>query len=296
MHKDLNAISIFVTVAEHGGFNKAAKHLNLTNSVISHHVSKLEEKLGVTLFYRSTRSLSLSDQGRALYAVASNAISDIEHAVSDLKKDGDQLSGSLSITVPIFMPAPRIEELIWAFGKDFPNVSLSLNYSDDRQALIRGGFDLAFRLGALDSSSLIAKKMADIELIFVAAPNFVATVQTTAKPDQFAKLDFVTLTQLGNRFTISKGRVRSSIAFSQSRIEVDSIFASLNVALSGYGIAVLPSSLVKQQLADKKLIRLFEDWAISPIPIYAVCSNKARRHSLVRRLIDYIDDHVDAAN
>jgi len=101
MYKELSAIAIFVAVAEEGGFSKAADKLGVTNSVVSHHVSRLEERLGVTLLYRSTRQVSLSDQGRAFYEVASVALKSIEQAAVDLTAETTDPSGSLNIAMPL---------------------------------------------------------------------------------------------------------------------------------------------------------------------------------------------------
>jgi len=95
VYKELSAVAVFVAVAEEGGFSKAADKLGVTNSVVSHHVSKLEQALGVALLYRSTRQVSLSDQGRTFYAIASDALKLIEQAAVDITAEGSDPTGSL---------------------------------------------------------------------------------------------------------------------------------------------------------------------------------------------------------
>lgn len=290
MHKNLNSIVIFVAVADLGGFSKAAEKLGLTNSVVSHHISKLEDMLGVTLLYRSTRQVSLSDQGRLFYSVASKAINALEGAVEDLLMTDENPSGSLHIAMPAFMPDPRVEQLIWDFAGLYPKVEFVLNYSDDRQDLISGGLDIAFRLGTLESSSMSAIKLSDIQLVIVASPEYLLSRRELTKPDDLNDLEFIDLKQLSSRLTLSKGRVVKKMEIGSTRIKVDNIHAARNAAVSGFGLSVLPFSLCEEEIEQQKLVRVLFDWQIDTIPLFAVWNNKARRNSLTRRLITFLTD------
>lgn len=291
MHKELSAIAIFVAVAEEGGFSKAADKLGLSNSVISHHVSKLEGELGITLLYRSTRQVALSDQGRDFYEIASSALKSIEEAVININTNSDDPSGSLHIAMPSFMPDPHLQELIWDFASLFSNVEMTISYSDDRKELIPDGFDIAFRLGVNESSGMIARKLADIELVLVASPAMLNKAKRPTKPADIVNLSCISLNQMSWNITLSKGNIDKNVEATNERIRVDNIYAARDAAIAGLGMIPLPLGLCQQGIIDQRLERILPEWQIQPIPFHAVWNNKARRNSLTRRLITFIEDN-----
>ena len=275
MYKELSAIAIFVAVVEEGGFSEAADKLGVTNSVISHHVSKLEKRLGVTLLYRSTRQVSLSDQGRNFYEVASVALKSIEQAAVDLTAEGTDPSGSLNIAMPSFVPNPRLQELIWDFANHYPGVELRVSFSDDRQELIPDGFDVAFRLGPIESSAIMTRKMADIELILVASPDLLSKVKKITQPIDLASLDCISFNQFDWKITLSKGRVKKTVGVRNIRLEVDNIYAARDAAIAALGVIPLPLELCQQEIAEHRLVPVLPEWTISTIPLSAIWNNKS---------------------
>lgn len=290
MNKYLQSMATFVTVAEAGSFSKAAGKLELSNSVVSHHITRLEEKLGVTLFYRTTRRVSLSDQGREFYNVASKALSDLEGAIEDLTTDSENPKGSLSIAMPSFLPDKRIETLIWKFAERHENINLNMDYSDDRQELISGGYDIGFRLGSLESTSLMARKISEIEIALVASPKLLKTGIRISTPRDIPENYCISIKQIPRYLTVKKSRKTETIDFSNYRIQVDNIHAARDAAVFGLGITPLPVSLFEGELKTKKLERVLPDWKIAAVPLFAVWNNKARRNSLTRRLLTFITD------
>ncbi len=290
MHKELNSIAIFIAVVDEGGFSKAAKKVGLANSVISHHVTKLEESLGETLLYRSTRGVTLTDKGQDLYTVSSGAIKLIEEAVGDLKSSGSDPSGQLHIAMPSFVPDPRLQELIWGFATLYENVDLKISFSDDQKQLIQDGFDIAFRLGKLESSGMISRKIVDIELILVASPALVSKAAEITEPSDIVDLDCISLNQLRWSVTLSKGNMHEEVPMNNQRILVDNIYAARDAAIAGLGLIPLPRGLCEKEILDGKLVRVLPEWEISTIPLHAVWNNKAGRNSLTRRLLSYLSD------
>lgn len=290
MHKDLPSIAIFVAVAQHRGFSKAAKHLGLTSSVISHHVSRIEDSLGVTLFYRSTRHVSLTDQGRALYDVAAGALGDIEEAVVDLTTVSENPTGALQIAMPSYVPDPGLEARIWQFTARYPRISVRIKYSDDRADLITDGFDLAFRVGAMPDSGMTAVKLAEIDMLLVAAPGLLSGLPPLKTPSDLDALDTIDLEQFPPVITLSKGRATRKVNLKRGRVMVDDIRAAHDAAIAGLGLILLPETLCAASLADGRLQTVLPDWKAAPLPLFAVWNNKARRNSLTRRLLDFLGD------
>lgn len=291
MYKELNSIAIFVAVVDAGGFSKAAEKVGLSNSVISHHVSKLEESLGATLLYRSTRQLTLSDKGQDFYTVASNAIQSIEDATADIRADGDDPSGQLHIAMPAFVPDPRLQQLIWDFTNHYEHVDLKLSFSDDQKKLIEDGFDIAFRLGSLESSGIFSRKIVDVELILVASPELLSQGKEIKKPIDISGINCISLSQLRWSITLFKGNKKEEVPIGNKRIVVDNIHAARDAAVAGLGLIPLPLGLCEKEMAEGKLVRILPEWSISTIPLHAVWNNKARRNSLTRRLLSFLADN-----
>lgn len=291
MYKELNSIAIFVAVVDEGGFSKAAEKVGLTNSVISHHVTKLEESLGATLLYRSTRQITLSDKGQDFYNVASSAIKSIDEAAMDLRSEGSDPSGQLRIAMPAFVPDPRLQELIWSFASRYENVDLKISFSDEQKKLIQDGFDIAFRLGKLESSSMISRKIVDIELILVGSPELISRAEKISEPSDIADIDCISLNQFRWSVTLSKGNRNEEVPIINKRIVVDNIYAARDAAVAGLGLIPLPLGLCEQEIAAKTLVRVLPEWNISTIPLQAVWNNKARPNSLTRRLLSFISDN-----
>lgn len=290
MYKELSSIAIFIAVVDEGGFSKAAEKVGLSNSVISHHVTKLEELLGVTLLYRSTRQVTLSDKGREFYKVASSALKSIEEATKDLKSESSDPSGQLRIAMPAFVPDPRLQELIWKFASRYENVDLKLSFSDDNKKLIQDGFDIAFRLGGLESSGMISRKIVDIDLVLVASPKVISKAKNISLPSDLVDINCISLNQFPWKLSLSKGNMNEEVQIANKRIEVDNIYAARDAAVSGLGLIPLPMGLCQQEIADDKLVRVLPDWKISSIPLHAVWNNKARGNSLTRRLLSFLTD------
>ena len=291
MYKELNSIAIFVAVVEAGGFSKAAEKVGLSNSVISHHVTKLEESLGATLLYRSTRQLTLSDKGQDFYTVASSAIKSIEDATTDIRADGDDPSGQLHIAMPAFVPDPRLQQLIWDFTSQYENVDLKISFSDDPKKLIQDGFDIAFRLGKLESSGIFSRKIVDVQLKLAASPTLLAKRKKISAPVDLTGMDCISLSQLRWSINLTKGNMREEIAVSKKSIVVDNIYAARDAAVAGLGLIPLPEGLCDQEIADGKLIHVLPEWSISTVPLHAVWNNKARRNSLTRRLLSFLSEN-----
>jgi len=291
MHKELNSIAIFIAVVDEGGFSKAAEKVGLSNSVISHHVTKLEESLGVTLLYRSTRQLKLSDKGQEFYTVASSALKLIEDATLDLNSEDSEPSGQMRIAMPAFVPDPRLQELIWEFAKCYENLELQISFSDDQKSLIQDGFDIAFRLGRLESSGIISRKILDVELTLVGSPELIAKSKKITKPSDIAGMNCISLGQVRWSVSLLKGDMKEQIQIDNKRIEVDNIYAARDAAVAGLGLIPLPLGLCQQEIANSKLVQVLPEWHLSSIPLYAIWNNKARRNSVTRRLLSFITDH-----
>ncbi len=281
----LRQMAIFAKTVDHGSFRGAAKALNLSPSVVSHHISQLEEQLGTALLYRSTRKLSVTDDGARLLVQARAMVSAAEAGLEDLADRGRELSGQLSLTMPAVMTQTVVTERIATFSAAHPNVHLTIDFSDTRRELIGAGFDLAIRMGWLADSALKARKLFDLDRFLVASPEFLEAQTPPEVPKDLESWSWLELSPvpLKPRFKLPNGK--TTTIRPSPRIRVNDAHALRHLARSGAGLAILPDRLVKRDLSDGVLARLRPEWALDPIGVYVVWPPNAPKGGLIARLV-----------
>ena len=281
----LRHLAIFATVAEHGSFSAAGRELRLATSGISQHVSKLENRLGVTLFYRSTRSMSLTSDGRRLLVHAQKMIAAAEEGLDSIATSTEP-AGSLSITMPAFMAGSTHESRIWDFGRSHPKVEITLNQVDSLVDIIGDGFDLGLRLGELSDSSLRARRIGSFGRTLVAAPEYLAGIDPIRDVLDLKRCSFVSMRALTNRLLFTRGDRAIEFQATKGRILVDTFGALRSAVIGGLGVQRLPATVVQEDLATGKLIEVLPGWALPELGIYAVWPDSGRHSSLARLLVD----------
>ncbi len=173
MQHELSAISIFVTVVEAGSFVKAAEQLHLTRSAISKNIARLEEQLGVVLFKRTTRSLSMTDEGALFYEHSRRALSEIQNAAALLDQGKINATGRLRMSVPVLFGQLFAAPLIVKFAQQHADLQLEISFNDRTVDLVEEGFDLCIRIGALpDTTQLVAKPIGQHRMLLCASPDY----------------------------------------------------------------------------------------------------------------------------
>ncbi len=288
MIEDYRALAIFVAVADAGSFSEASRRLRLSTSVVSHHISRLEGKLGVSLFFRSTRSLSLAPEGAAILENARKMVQAGEAALDTLAGVSEQPVGSLRISIPAFGYSNSIHQSIWDFSVKHPLVTLSVNCSDARADLVGDGFDLAIRLGVLADSSLKCRRIGDFYRVMAASPKYLEKQGPITTIEELNSCEFVSITMLPDHFTLIKDENAVSFEPENIRLEVDSVSAAKSAIVAGLGVRQLPLDDIQEELGDGRLVRVLPDWAPPITGIYAVWPDIGPQKALTRRLIDHI--------
>ena len=292
MLNQLRQIAIFSKTVEHGSFRKAALALNLSPSVVSHHIARLEQQLGVALLYRSTRKLSLTSEGETLLVSAHAMIDAAEEFLSVATHQTTQLLGELSIALPAVMERSDLVNHIGYFAKLHPDVSLQLKFSDHRSDIIQEGVDVAIRMGWLQDSSLKARKLYDIDRYVVASA---AYYKLRAKPTSLEDVenwDWIELSSvgLGKIFSLPKGSKQSFRP--KSRIKVNSAYAIHQLVCNDNGVAALPKFLTENDIAGGTLIRVLPDLEIKPVGVYAVWPPNAPKGGLTNRFVEHLKKNI----
>ena len=288
MVEDYRALAVFAAVADTGGFTAAGRALKLSTSVVSHHVSRLEDRLGAALFFRSTRSLSLTPEGARLLPAARRMVEAGRDALDALAEDGRAPVGALRVALPAFGGAKTIMQKLWGFARENPMVALSLNMSDTQIDLVKDGFDVAIRLGKLEDSALRTRKVGEFSRVLVASPGYLEARPPVTTPADLAQLDFIAMARLPEGFTLQKGRTRAEVLPKAVRVEVNSVGGARDAILAGVGLQRIPLSEVQDDLESGALVRVLPDWSLPVSNIYAVWPATAKQKNLTRLFIDHI--------
>ncbi|AIX74055.1 MAG: LysR family transcriptional regulator [Mixta calida] len=289
MKSEMNSIPVFVAAAETVSFAQAAEKLHVTRSAVAKTISRLEERLGVTLFNRTTRSQSLTDEGTLYYEYCRRALSLIKTAEDVLEGGKLQASGKLRVTVPVLLGHLCIAPLLSALAHEHPKLELEISFSDRQVDLTEEGFDLAVRIGTLaDSSSLIARKLASYTMVFCASPDYLRQAGEPASPEELQRHAAVAYVHSGRilKWQIKNEEDGISEINPPARIMMDDMQAVKNFAVTGGGIVWLPYWLVREQLASGELKAILKDHASGSWPVYAVWLRNPHLPLKVRLAVD----------
>lgn len=288
---DLNEMAIFVHVVESGSFTGAAKALSLPKSTVSRKITQLEERLGVRLIQRTTRSLSLTDTGSAYHAQCARILSDIEEANIAVTEMQSTPSGTLRITAPVLFGSAVLSNLIAEYMELHPQVNIDLVLSDQMLDLVQDGLDVAFRVGHLEDSSLIGRYLGDVKAIMCASPDYIARKGKPSHPSQLSEHQIIAIT--GREQWPMKGPDSQEININiKPRLKVNDLSNLYNLALSGAGIAALPILIAATSIKNKELIPVLCEWPFEAHPIHALYASNRHLSAKVRSFVDFVIEKV----
>lgn len=290
MLKDYRALAIFAAVAEAGSFSQAGRRLKLSTSVVSHHIANLEERLGVSLFFRTSRTLSLTSEGQTILDSARRMVAAGEEALDALTAHTDQPVGSLRITMPAFGNKTHMRQSIWSFAKKYPMISVTLNTSDRQVDLVKERFDVAIRLGELGDSSLKCRRITDFTRLLVASPRYLETRASIRTVDDLKECDFVGMSILPSTISLQNDNEQVSFEPDKVRLEVDNIGATKSAVMAGFGIQRLPLGEIMEELETGELVRILPQWSLPVLGIYAVWPDTGPQKQLTRRFIQHLTE------
>lgn len=294
MIDQLRTMAIFQTVAELGSFRGAAKKLHLSPSVISHHISKLEEDLGAPLLYRSTRRMSLTDAGVALLAASQRMTAAAIDGLSAVQRRASQPAGTLTIAASTpFSHSPYVETFT-RFSQTYPDVHLSLQLEDRSIPLEGSNIDVAIRgrIDDLDDSSYKARKLGSVDFCVFAAPSYVQGRPTPHSMDDLADWGWIqSLPVPWSAFaTLADGtapertprKAATCNNFSIARTFVD----------EGLGFMIETYPLVADDFRAGRLIQLVPQVKLRPIDVYAIYPANSPKDGLGHLFIDFMMDQA----
>ena len=288
MLDQLRQIAIFAKTVEHGSFRSAADALDLSPSVVSHHVAQLEQRLGTALLYRSTRRLSLTSDGDTLL---SSARAMIDAAESGLQAVGDKTgepTGALRVTLPAVLAHSEFVDRIADFANAHPRIRLELDFSDLQRNIVSDGIDVAIRMGWLRDSALMARKLGEIQRKVVAAPEYAARHQSPSTPRELEDWDWLELSPVELKPEFRRRGHRVVRINPKANVTVNDANALSRLVCAGTGVAILPDFLVEGALGDRIIQHVLPEWTVGAVGVFAVWPPNAPKGGLTSRFVNFI--------
>jgi DNA-binding transcriptional LysR family regulator len=289
----LRQMAIFARTVEHGSFSGAARALNLSTSVVSHHISSLEKFLDSPLLYRSTRRLSLTHHGEQMYASAIRMLEAAEDGIAEISDAAQEPAGALRVTAPAVLSRSFLVNRFADFAIRHPRVSLNLDFTDLRRDMVAEGIDVAIRMGWLQDSTLKARKLQNVERVLVATEDYLKGHDTPREPEDIVDWDWIGLSPVDTKPHVLRHKTRQMKLKTGGRLVVSDANALYGLTRCGAGISLLPRFLVEDDLAAGKLRRLLPEWEPEPIAIHAVWQPNAPRSGLVGKFVDAVTAQRD---
>lgn len=289
---DLNRVYDFLKIVELGNITRAAEALSLPKARLSRNLALLEQDLGVQLAYRTTRQFQLTAAGQSFYKNAKEHFDGIEASILNLKSTDQTLKGPIKVTAPEDVGTYLVTPILSEFHKVFPQVHFEVIYTNEVLDLVKLGVDLAIRLGSLQDSSLKQKKVGHVEMICVAAPEFLNRRLTLEKPESLARLDTICF----QNSTVWKLRsLEGARSFKISPVIKSNNYSSIvDFARRGHGVALVPHFLVEADLASGALIHVLKGWTDPGATVQVVYPEQKRMPVRIERFFEFLSIRMKA--
>ena len=267
---NLNEIAVYIQVVQSLSFSAAAKKLGMPNSTVSHKVSSLEQRLGVTLIQRTTRKLNITPAGQMYYKKCIQGLEAIQAAEMELASIQDEPNGLLRITAPVELGKSVLPAIVSKYVSKFPKVRVEMILGGRRVDLLSENVDLAIRAGALADSTLIAKKIGAPHFAPYATPKYLKSRGIPQHPRDLRHHDSILFTPMGIDEVKLVGPKGSFNAAVTSKIMVNDLDAVKDLVMMNEGIGFMQSYFCGPEIKAGKLIRLLPDWRSEQTPVHFV--------------------------
>ncbi|AHF67911.1 transcriptional regulator [Pseudomonas cichorii] len=291
MRDPLDGIALFVEVVNAGGFSRAAEQLALTRSAVGKAIARVEERLGVRLFHRTTRTQSLTEDGQLYYEHCLRALEEVRSAQSLIESGMHEIAGRMRVTMPALFGQYCATPLLMEQAREHPKLELDLHLSDQSVDLIAEGFDLAIRFGPLSQlNGLQAQHLAVQQKLLCASPAYLAEKghpRTIAqlmdhKAVLYHRRDY---TQTWPVFDMDGQLKNLSLA---PRIRLNDLSSIADAVEAGMGVGWLPSWLIRDRLRSGAIVQLLENHPPTTMDCHAVWPQMRQMPKRLRHLIDVL--------
>ncbi|HZP87418.1 MAG TPA: LysR family transcriptional regulator [Burkholderiales bacterium] len=281
---------LFVRVVETGSFSRAARDLKVTQPTVTRQIAALEERLGVRLFNRNTRRLSLTEDGQRCYARAQQLIETFDETETLGRDAQAELHGRIRIATSIAFGRRVVTPLLLQFMRQHGQVQIDLNCEDAYVDLVASGFDLSLRLGRLQDSSLAARRLGFNPWVLVASPDYLKQRGTPKKPEELVRHDVLVYSTVFRNDTLSfehakQGRTSVRV---QGPLRSNNLSSLLAAVREGFGIAALPIYVASASLARGDIVTILSNHELPGQEIHAVYPSRRLVSARVSALVEFL--------
>jgi DNA-binding transcriptional LysR family regulator len=288
---ELNEMGAFVAVAEHASFVKAATDLGMPRSSLSETIRRLEEKLSVRLFNRTTRSVAVTDVGARLLAQIRPLLDSFDAIVESTNDFRDKPAGQLRLTVPRSAVRMVIEPMLARFLATYSEIRLEISVDNALTDIVRGRFDAGIRLGHRVERDMIAVRLAETRAVIVASPDYLARHSQLKTPGDLRAHNCIHRRfpsgALHDRWAFQKRGKRFEVAVDGTLI-VDDADLAVRAALDGAGIAYVLANFSAPFVAEGRLLPLLDSWPPAPVEFYLYYPSRRQSPAPLQALVDFL--------
>ncbi|SCY47212.1 LysR family transcriptional regulator [Microvirga guangxiensis] len=286
----------FRRVIERGSFSRAAEELGLSSAGLGKQIRWLEERLGTVLIQRTTRRMGLTETGRAYYEECCRILDEIDAVEHSIAADAGHVTGRLRVNAPLSFGLTVLSPILPAFMATYPDLTIDLTLSDHLLDVVGSGFDVSIRVRSeLADSSLIARRLADVDQIICAAPAYLERRGAPLDLDDLHRHDCLAYTLADNpgvwHLKGPKGDMSIAVPV---RLSANNSIMLRDMLLAGMGIGALPSFIAKPQIDSGALVPVLKDHVFPQRHVYAVYPTSRHLQRKVRVFLDFLADTLEA--
>jgi DNA-binding transcriptional LysR family regulator len=286
----LERMRTFVRVAERGSLSAVARELGLGQSTVTRHLRELEQAVGVPLLSRTTRRVTMTDEGSRYYADSVQILRLVEQAGDEARGTRGAPAGTIRISCTAAIGVLHVSQLIFAFQDRYPDIGVDLSLTDERIDLVREGVDIALRLGPLTDSSMKLRPLGHSRRLMVAAPDYLAARGTPSAPQELSGHDGIRMSNIAGSDILAlqgPGGERHLVPFG-GRFRVDHGLAAREALVAGRGVAPAHRWLVDDLLAAGRLEVILPDYSLPSVPLSMLIVPERAGIARVRLLVDFL--------
>lgn len=290
----LEDIQIFLRVVDAGGISRAADQLNIAKSAVSRRLAQLEARLETKLIHRTTRRISLTEEGKLYYQQALNVVDSVKALDSMLVTSNEGFQGQLNLALPLSFGLLHLTPVIDAFMKKHPKLKIKVDLSDKEINLVEEGVDVAFRIGTLNDSSIQARKILPIKLVICASPEYIEKHGEPISVAELSENTFLRYSSEGsNTFTLTNKQGNEESFVVKGRVQSNNGDFLKELALKGQGLIVMPTFVCWRELQSGELLRVLPDFELSTLNAYAIYPRNRFLSQSARGFIDFLVEYFE---
>lgn len=291
---NLNDAEVFFRVVEEGSMTAAGVRLSLPKSSVSRALARLETDLGVRLLMRTTRKISLTDAGSNLHEHLHRVFAELDDAEAQIRECQDVPQGRLRVTMPVELGLWFMGKLVAEFMLKHPKVSMEVDLSGRLVNLVEEGFDLALRIGEFNDSSLVARKLGNVSRRWFASPDYLVRHGYPQHPEELTSHQCILFNRAGGQsirlVKAITGKAQSCTL--QGRLIVSNLSLSVDAAVAGLGLALVPPYMCDRELASGLLVPVLTDYFSCDGGLYAMYPSRQHMPSATRAFLEFISEHT----